>query len=65
MNNNSPFKLETYEANQDIFKEGDEAAAVYVLRKGAVKIFTGTLGDNPQKIAEINAGGIFGEMALI
>lgn len=50
-----------------IFKEGDEGDALYIMKKGQVEIFHSPreAGELPKKIAEIDATGFFGEMALV
>lgn len=47
---------------QVVFKQGDPADAVYIVRSGAVEVMQ---GDPPQSIAYLTAGECFGEMALI
>ena len=43
-----------------LFREGDEAQALYIVRKGSLRIMSGSI------IYEtISAGGVVGEMALI
>jgi CRP/FNR family cyclic AMP-dependent transcriptional regulator len=47
-------------AGDVIFQEGDEAAAMYVVKSGAVDIRRGN-----RTFETVEAGGIFGEMALV
>ncbi len=56
-----------YPANYQLFKEGDEGDALYIVKKGQVSIYhePKEAGDSPKKVAEINDGGFFGEMALV
>ncbi len=56
-----------YPANHVIFKEGDEGDALYIVKKGTVEIVRrpGQEGGDVHKIADINDGGFFGEMALV
>lgn len=56
-----------YPQEFEVFKEGDEGDAVYLIKKGSVEIFhpAAEEGDLPEKVAEIHQGGFFGEMALI
>ncbi len=55
-----------YPENYQLFKEGDEGDALYIIKKGVVEIFHPA--DNPvdeKHVAQINDGGFFGEMALV
>lgn len=56
-----------YPANYVLFKEGDQGDALYIIKDGGVQIYREPKeeGDLPEKIADINAGGFFGEMALV
>lgn len=46
-----------------IFKKGDEGNQAYLLQAGTVEILTETMGG--RLLGEIQAGSLFGEMALI
>lgn len=55
-----------YPADYIIFNEDDEGDALYIVKKGRVKVFHPANEDmEEEKVAEINEGGFFGEMALI
>lgn len=56
-----------YPPNYQLFKEGDEGDALYIVKKGQVSIYHEAKeeGDLPKKVAEINEKGFFGEMSLI
>ncbi|MFH1283969.1 MAG: cyclic nucleotide-binding domain-containing protein [Candidatus Peregrinibacteria bacterium] len=55
-----------YPANYMLFKEGDEGDALYIVKKGMVEIFhSAPEGELPKTVAQINADGFFGEMALV
>ncbi|MBD3329967.1 cyclic nucleotide-binding domain-containing protein [Candidatus Peregrinibacteria bacterium] len=55
-----------YPADYTIFNEGDEGDALYIVKKGSVKVFHPESADTEEeKVAEINEGGFFGEMALV
>lgn len=56
-----------YPDEHEIFAEGDEGDALYIVKKGSVMVYHPPKeeGDMPDKMAEINQGGFFGEMALI
>lgn len=51
---------EAYERGQQIFAAGDEADVMYVVLEGRVRI-----GSEDETIDRIDAGGLFGEMALV
>ena len=53
-----------YKKGETIVKEGEQAVAFFVVTKGHVEVTTGT-GPKKQKLSELGAGGIFGEMALL
>ena len=50
----------SFKAGEVIFKEGDEAHQLFVIKSGAVNILSGN-----RKLAELSTNEIFGEMALI
>lgn len=56
-----------YPKGYTLFKENDEGDALYIIKQGAVEIYhePKETGDLPQKVAEINNGGFFGEIALV
>lgn len=56
-----------YPKGYTLFKQNDEADALYIVKQGQVEIYNEPKeeGDLPQKIAEINDGGFFGEIALV
>lgn len=59
-----PFKRRIYLPGQTIFKQGDRGDCMYFIEKGTVRLTrSDTTGDTV--IADVKAGGIFGEMALI
>jgi hypothetical protein len=51
-----------YGPGQIIFKQGDPADAVYIVRSGSVEVIQ---GEPPKILAYLTAGECFGEMALI
>ena len=65
MGETAGFRRRTFAANRTIFDEGEPAKAAYVLRRGAVEIRVGTLGDNPHTLATVKVGELFGELALL
>ena len=65
MNLNQAYKRTTFEPHHVIFDEGHTAKAIYVIKSGAVEIRVGTRGDNPQTLATLRKGEVFGELALI
>src|SRR6185437_14776053 len=52
-----------YGPGQIVFKQGDPADAVYIVRQGSVEVIQGE--DPPKILAYVTAGECFGEMALI
>jgi len=58
------FDRRTYFTGQRIFNQGDMGHCMYLVERGKVLISRGE-ESSPQLVGEINAGGIFGEMALI
>jgi CRP-like cAMP-binding protein len=50
----------SFKAGDVIFREGDEAKELFVIRSGKVRIQIGN-----RTVAELSADSIFGEMALI
>ncbi|MEK7085720.1 MAG: cyclic nucleotide-binding domain-containing protein [Patescibacteria group bacterium] len=56
-----------YPANYQLFNEGAEGDALYIVKKGQIQIYHEPKeeGDLPQKVAVISDNGFFGEMALI
>jgi CRP-like cAMP-binding protein len=56
-----------YPTDYVVFKENDVGDALYIVKKGNVRIFHEPKeeGDLPKNIAEIGNGGFFGEMALV
>ncbi|MCH8236568.1 MAG: cyclic nucleotide-binding domain-containing protein [Proteobacteria bacterium] len=60
----SILQRQTFQAGDQIFKEGDEGNMAYVVQSGEVEIFK--IIDGKEVILGIvGQGGIFGEMALI
>lgn len=56
-----------YPKDYVIFNEGDQGDALYIIKKGDVKIYKNpkTEEEYVKKIADISEGGFFGEMSLI
>ncbi len=52
------------EAHQLFFDEGDQPDMAYMIREGSVEIRRGARGDNPQTLAVLGKGDVFGEVAL-
>lgn len=50
--------------NTVIFEEGDPGDAAYLIVQGHVEIRKGMRTSNPQTLADLNHGDVFGEMAL-
>lgn len=59
--------LEYYPANRVIFKQGEQGDAMYIIKKGQVRIYQGD-DDKPYDqtiLATLTDGSFFGEMALV
>lgn len=54
-----------YAANQQIFAQGDDGDELLMVAEGRVKITSVSLGGKEIIINTIDAGGVFGELALI
>ena len=54
-----------YEGSAQIFREGDEADAMYVISEGKVRISKKVPGIGEEALAILDTGKYFGEMALI
>lgn len=63
----SNITLDYYPAHHTIFSEGDQGDAMYIIKRGMVKIFQGPADDlDEQKVlATLSDNSFFGEMALI
>jgi hypothetical protein len=54
------------EPGNDLFREGDPGDAVYLIVKGAVRVFTGGDGERPERVlSELGPGACIGEMAVL
>lgn len=54
-----------YAAGQEIFREGDPGDGVYIVKAGLVEISGVLTQDTRRVFAQIQPGGMFGEMAVI
>jgi CRP/FNR family transcriptional regulator, cyclic AMP receptor protein len=55
----------TVSANSAVFRAGDPATALYLIKDGSVRITTKAPGGETINVATLASGGHFGEMALI
>lgn len=55
----------TYAKGDIIFRQGDTAAVMYDIISGKVGIFSGYQTEQEEKVAELAAGQVFGEMGMI
>lgn len=55
----------SYRAHTDIFHAGDEGATMYIIMRGAVKIFVPALDGREVVLAVHRDSDLFGEMALL
>jgi CRP-like cAMP-binding protein len=58
-------QLMYFPAGYVIFKEGDSAQHIYVIKNGEVEIYHAKSGADDEVLAGLTAGDFFGEMALI
>ena len=54
-----------YRGQTDIFHAGDEGATMYIILRGAIKIFVPAIDGREVVLAVHRAGDLFGEMALL
>ncbi|MFC4237145.1 Crp/Fnr family transcriptional regulator [Thalassospira xianhensis] len=54
-----------YAAGQVIFREGKPGSAAFVVQEGRVEIYKTMNGDEEVILGRIEAGGLFGELALV
>lgn len=59
--------LEYYPTGHLLFSQGDQGNAMYIIKKGQVKIFQGPLNDDDEQVAlaTLSNDSFFGEMALV
>jgi CRP/FNR family transcriptional regulator, cyclic AMP receptor protein len=55
----------SFPAGHVIFEQGAEPDGMYVLERGRVQLWTRLLGEEQIALAEVGAGGLLGEFALI
>jgi CRP/FNR family cyclic AMP-dependent transcriptional regulator len=55
----------SFPAGHVIFEQGDAADGMYVLERGRVQLWARLLGEEQIALAQIGAGGVLGEFALI
>lgn len=59
-------ELQYYPAHQVLFKEGDAGNAVYIIKRGVVRIYhPGADAAEDQEVAMLGDNDVFGEMAII
>ncbi len=56
---------QVYIADQVIFREGKPGSAAYVVQEGRVEIYKTINGDEEVVLGTVEAGGLFGELALV
>jgi CRP-like cAMP-binding protein len=60
----SPSKIETFNSGDQIFGEGDEAHAIYIIKYGTVRI-AHSGRNQATEVATLGTGSHFGEMAFL
>lgn len=58
-------RLETFNAGDDIFAQGDSAQALYVIKYGSIRIHQKSSSGDNIEVANLGTGSHFGEMALV
>jgi len=63
----SSITLQYFPKNHKIFNKGDTGDAMFIIKKGLVKIYLGDSLDPDEQtiLAELSDNGFFGEMALV
>lgn len=56
---------QVYAMDQVIFREGKPGSAAYVVQEGKVEIYKTINGNEEVVLGTIDAGGLFGELALV
>jgi CRP/FNR family transcriptional regulator, cyclic AMP receptor protein len=57
--------IRTYQPGETVFVETEPGAGMYVIRSGRVDIVLKHKTENPLRLAELETGDFFGEMALL
>jgi CRP/FNR family transcriptional regulator, cyclic AMP receptor protein len=57
--------IRNYQAGETVFVETEPGAGMYVIKSGRVDIVVNYKSDNPMRLAELQGGDFFGEMALL
>ncbi len=55
----------TYNTGDVVVEEGQTGNGVYIITEGKVEVVKGLTSANPQRIATLDQGEVFGEMALL
>lgn len=53
-----------YQEGERIFTEGDPSSAIYLVRKGCIRLFREDTSGNQVELQRVEAGDFFGELAL-
>jgi CRP-like cAMP-binding protein len=54
----------SYKSHEIVFEEGDPGSGMYMIREGAVSIYTSDDGGNEEELARLGPGDFFGETTL-
>ena len=57
--------LRRYQAGEIVFAESEPGAGMYVIKSGRIDVVVNYKSDNPMRLAELEPGDFFGEMALL
>jgi SulP family sulfate permease len=58
-------QLETFNAGDDLFAQGDKARALYIIKYGSVRILQKSKSGDNIEVATLGTGSHFGEMAFV
>ncbi len=61
----SALTSETYDTDEDVFKQGDEAHSMHLIKKGLVKVLQVGNDHDMIAVATLSSGSHFGEMAFL
>ncbi|MFN7972022.1 MAG: cytochrome P450 [Acidobacteriota bacterium] len=56
---------ETFAAGTTVFRQGDAADRIYLVRRGEAEVVVEERGGEPRVVARLGAGELFGEMGLL
>ena len=58
-------KLKLFARGENLCRQGEAGDSFYVIREGRLAIFVNNAAGQPVRVAQLEAGGFFGEMSLL